>query len=157
MKFKAPSRVWVRYLRSQIWASSRGQTHLGRHNRSQRKKQHNTICTKAQWSSPRGQTTRRNPNFALFGLIFLIFFVILYHLRKHTNFQLNWTEGVAYWNSTSFSLKFKAPFRLWVRCLRIWIWASSHGEIRLGRHSRSQRKKQQNMISTKAQRIPPRG
>jgi hypothetical protein len=48
--------------------------------------------TKAQRSSPRGQTTSRNPNFALFARIFLI----LYDLnRKHTNFQLNWTEGVA--------------------------------------------------------------
>jgi hypothetical protein len=29
-----------------------------------------TISTKAQRSSPRGQTTNRNPNFALFALIF---------------------------------------------------------------------------------------
>jgi hypothetical protein len=44
---------------------------------------------------------------------FLIFFLILYHLdRKHTNFQLNWIEGVAYRNSTIFSTKFKAPSRL---------------------------------------------
>jgi hypothetical protein len=28
---------------------------------------------KAQQSSPRGQTTNRNPNFTLFGLIFDIF------------------------------------------------------------------------------------
>jgi hypothetical protein len=35
-----------------------------------KKKQHNTISTKAQRSSPRGQTTNRNPNFALFALIF---------------------------------------------------------------------------------------
>jgi hypothetical protein len=29
-------------------------------------------------------------------LLFFIFFLILYDLnRKHTNFQLNWTEGVA--------------------------------------------------------------
>jgi hypothetical protein len=157
MKFKAPSRVLVRCLRSQIWTSSRGQTRLGRHSRSQRKKQHSTICTKAQWSSPRGQTTSRNPNFALFAPIFWKKNLILYQLRKHTNFQLNWMEGVAYWNSTSFILKFKASPRLWVRWLRIWIWASSHGEILHGRHSRSQRKKQQNTISTKAQRSPPRG
>jgi hypothetical protein len=155
-KFEAPSQLWVRGLRSRISKSSRGQTHLGRHNRSQRKKQHNTICTKDQRSSPRGQTTSRNPNFALFALIFWYFFLILYHLRKHTNFQLNRAEGVAYWNSTSFSLKFKASPRLWVRCLRIWIRASSHGEVLNGRHSRSQRKKQQNTISTKAQRSPPR-
>jgi hypothetical protein len=56
---------------------------------------------KVQRSSPRGQTTSRNSNFALFALIFLIFFLILYDLnRKHTNFQLNWTEGVAYRNFT---------------------------------------------------------
>jgi hypothetical protein len=157
MKFKAPSRLWVRCLRSRIWASSCGQTRLGGHNRLQRKKQHNTICMKAQRSSPGGQTTSRNPYFALFALIFLIFFVILYHLRKHTNFQLNWIECVAYWNSTSFSLKFRAPSRLWVRCLRIWIWASSHGEIRLGRHSRSQGKKQHSTISEKPQQSSPRG
>jgi Flp pilus assembly protein TadB len=65
-------------------------------NISQRKKQHSTISTKAQRSSPRGQTTSRNPNFVFFALIFLIFFLILYDLnRKHTNFQLNWTDGVA--------------------------------------------------------------
>jgi hypothetical protein len=28
------------------------------------------ISTKAQWSSPWGETTSRNPNFALFALIF---------------------------------------------------------------------------------------
>jgi hypothetical protein len=98
----------------------------GRHNRSHRKKQHNTISTKAQRSSPRGQATSRNPNFASFALIFLIFFLILYHLnRKHTNFQLNWIEDVACRNSTIFSMKFKAPSRLRVRCLRSRIWASS--------------------------------
>jgi hypothetical protein len=63
---------------------------------------------KAQRSSPRGQTISRNPNFALFALF--IFFLILYDLnRKHTNFQLNWTEGVAYRNFTIFSTKVKAP------------------------------------------------
>jgi hypothetical protein len=104
----------------------------GRHNISQRKKQHNTISTKAQRSSTWGQTTSRNPNFALFALIFLIFFLILYDLnRKHTNFQLNWTEDVAYKNSTIFGTKFKAPSRLRVRCLRSQIWASSHGQTRL--------------------------
>jgi hypothetical protein len=73
----------------------------GRHNRSQRKKQHITINTKAQRSSPWGHTTSRNPNFALFALIFFDIFLILYDLsRKHTNFQLNWIEGVAYKNST---------------------------------------------------------
>jgi hypothetical protein len=42
---------------------------------------------KAQRSSPRGQTTSRNPKFALFALIFLIFFLILCGLNsKHTNF-----------------------------------------------------------------------
>jgi hypothetical protein len=42
---------------------------------------------KAQRSSPRGQATSRNLNFALFAFIFLIFFLILYHLnRKHANF-----------------------------------------------------------------------
>jgi hypothetical protein len=100
----------------------------GRHNKSQRKKQHNTISTKAQRSSPRGQGTSRNPNFALFALIFLIFFLILYHLRKHTNFQLHWTEDVAYRNSTISSTKFKAPSRLRVRCLRSRILASSRGQ-----------------------------
>jgi hypothetical protein len=101
----------------------------GRHSRSQRKKQHSTISMKAQRSSPRGQTTSRNPNFALFALIFLI----LYNLnRKHTNFQLNWTEGVAYRTSIIFSTKVKAPSRLWVWCLRSWIWASSRGQTWLG-------------------------
>jgi hypothetical protein len=101
----------------------------GRHNWSQRKKQHNTISMKPQRSSPRGQTTSRNPFFSLFALIFLI----LYHLnRKHTNFQLNWIEGVAYRNSTIFSLKFKALSQLRVRCLRSSIWASFHGQTGLG-------------------------
>jgi hypothetical protein len=41
------------------------------------------------------------------------FFLILNDLnRKHINFQLNWTEGVAYRNSTIFSTKVKAPFQL---------------------------------------------
>jgi hypothetical protein len=101
----------------------------GRHNRSQRKKEHSTISMKAQRSSPRGQTTSGNPNFALLALIFLIFFLILFDLnRKHTNFQLNWTEGVAQRNSTIFSTKFKAPSRVQVRCLRSRIWASSRGQ-----------------------------
>jgi hypothetical protein len=105
----------------------------GWHSRSQTKKQHSTISTKAQRSTPRGHTTSRNPNFALFALIFLIFFLILYDLnRKHTNFQLNWTEDVACRNSTIFSTKFKAPSRVRVRCLRSRIWASSHGQTRLG-------------------------
>jgi hypothetical protein len=87
---------------------------------------------KAQWSSPRGQSTSRNPNFTLL-LLFFDIFLIMYHLnRKHTNFQLNWTEDVAYRNSTIFSMKFKAPSRLRVRCLRCQIWASSHGQTRLG-------------------------
>jgi hypothetical protein len=103
----------------------------GRHNRSQRKKQHNTINTKAQRSSPRGQTTSRNPNFALFALICLIFFLIMYDLnREHTNFHLNWAEGVACRNSTIFCTKFKAPSQ--VRCLRSQIWASSRGQTHLG-------------------------
>jgi hypothetical protein len=105
----------------------------GRHSRSQRKKQHSTISMKAQRSSPRGPTTSRNPNFALFAVIFLIFFLILYHLNtKHTNFQLNWTEDVAYRNSTIFSVNLKAPSRLRVSCLRSQIWASSRGQTRLG-------------------------
>jgi hypothetical protein len=44
---------------------------------------------KAQRTSPRGQTT-----------IFLIFFLITYQLRKHTNSQVNLIKGVAYRNST---------------------------------------------------------
>jgi hypothetical protein len=129
-----------------------------RHNRSERKKPHNTISTKAQRSSPRGQATSRNPNSALFPHIFSIFFLILHHLDwKHTNFQLNWTEGVAYINSTIFGTKLRARSWLWVRCLRSRIWASSRGQHRLGRHNRSQRKKQHNTISTKAQRSSPRG
>jgi hypothetical protein len=129
-------------LRSRISKSSHGQTRLGRHNRWQRKKHHNTISTKAQRSSPRGQGTSRNPNFVYFALIFWYLFLILYHLnRKHTNFQLNQAEGVAYRNSTFFWLKFEAPSRLWVRCLRSQIWASTCGKTRLGRHNRSQRKK----------------
>jgi hypothetical protein len=55
----------------------------------------------------------------LFLLFFDIFFLILYDLgSKYTNFQLNWIEGVAYRNSTIFSMKFKAPSRLRVMCLR---------------------------------------
>jgi hypothetical protein len=87
------------------------------------------INTKPQRSSPRRQTTSRNPNFALFALIFWYFFLIFYDLnRKHTNFQLNWTEDVAYKNSTIFSMKFKAQSWLRVRCLRSQIWASSRGQ-----------------------------
>jgi hypothetical protein len=158
MKFQPPSRFWVRCLRSRIWASSREQTRLGRHNRSRRKEQHNKVSLNAQRSSPRGQATSRNRNFALFVLICLIFFLIPYYLNwKHNNFQHNWTEGVAYRNYTIFCMKFKPPSQLWVRCLRSWIWASSHGQNRLGRHNISQRKKQQNMISTKARWSTPRG
>jgi hypothetical protein len=88
---------------------------------------------KAQRSSPRGQTTSRNLNFALFALIFWYFFLILYDLnRKHTNFQLNWTGDVAYRNSTIFSMKFKASSRLRVRCLRNQILAYSRGPTWLG-------------------------
>jgi hypothetical protein len=36
----------------------------------QKKKQYSTISTKAQWSSPRNQTTSRNLFFSLFALIF---------------------------------------------------------------------------------------
>jgi hypothetical protein len=116
------------------------------------------ISTKARWSSARGQTTSRNPDFALFALIFLIFFLILYHLnRKRTIHQLNWIEGVAYGNSTIFSAKFKPPSWLWVRCIGSWIWASSHWQTWLVRHNISQRQKQHNTISMKAQRTSPRG
>jgi hypothetical protein len=88
-----------------------------------------------------------------FFLICLIFFRILYHQNwKHTNFSLNWTEGVAYRNSTIFRSKFKAQSRLSIRCLRSRIWASSHGQTWLGRHSRSQGKKHHNTINTKAKR-----
>jgi hypothetical protein len=116
------------------------------------------ISAKARWSSPRGQTTSRNPDFALFARTFLTFFLILYHLnRKRTIFQLNWIEGVAYGNSTIFSAKCRPPSWLWVRCIGSWIWAPSHGQTRLGRHNISQRKKQHNTISMKAQRTSPRG
>jgi hypothetical protein len=68
-----------------------------------------------------------------FLLLFFDIFLIMYDLnRKHTNFQLNWIEGVVYRNSTIFSTKFKAPSRLRVRCLRSQIWASSRGQPRLG-------------------------
>jgi hypothetical protein len=88
---------------------------------------------KAQRSSPQCQTTSRNPNFALFALIFWYFFLILYHInRKHTNFQLNWSEDVTYRNLTIFSTKFKAASRLRVRCLRSRICASSHRQTQLG-------------------------
>jgi hypothetical protein len=157
-KFQRASWLWVRCHRSWIWASSHGQTRLRRHIRSQRKKHHHTIGMKGRWNSPRGQNTSRKPNFALFGRIFLIFFLILYHLnRKRTIFQLNWTEGVAYRNFTIFSTKFEAPSQLWVRWLRSWISESSRGQIRLGRHNRSQRNKHHNMISTKAHRSSRQG
>jgi hypothetical protein len=68
-----------------------------------------------------------------FLLLFFDIFLILYDLnKKHTNFQLNWTEDVACRNSTIFSTKFKAPSRVRVRCLRSRIWASSRGQTRLG-------------------------
>jgi hypothetical protein len=64
-----------------------------------------------------------------FLLYFFLFFLMLYDLnRKHTNFHLNWTKGVAYRNSIIFSTKVKAPSWLWVRCLRSRIWASSYGQ-----------------------------
>jgi hypothetical protein len=66
-------------------------------------------------------------------LFFWYFFLILYDLnRKHTNFQLNWTEDMAYRNYTFFSTKFKAPSRVWVSCLKSRIWASSHRQPWLG-------------------------
>jgi hypothetical protein len=72
-------------------------------------------------------------NLYLLLLFFLIFFLILYHSnKKHTNFQLNWTEDVAYRNFTIFSTKFKASSRLRVSCLRSRIWASSREQTRLG-------------------------
>jgi hypothetical protein len=156
-KFKAPSRLWVRCFWSRIWDSSHGQTRLGRHIRSQWEKQHNTVSFKAQRSSPRGHATSRNQNFSLFSDL-LIFFLILYYLNwKHNNFLLHWTDGVAYRNYRIVCMKFKPPSQLWVRCLRSWIWASSHGQTRLGRHIISQRKKQQKTISMKARWSSPRG
>jgi hypothetical protein len=99
----------------------------GRHNRPQRK---NSTAWSA-WKLNRAHHGVRpliEIQILHFLVLFLIFFLILYHLnRKHTNFQLNWTEDVAYRNSTIFSTKFKAPSRLWVRCLRSRIWASSCG------------------------------
>jgi hypothetical protein len=75
------------------------------------KERNSTISMKAQRSSPWGQTTSRNPNFSF--LLFFDIFQIFYHInRKHANFQLNWTEDVAYRNSTIFSTKFKAPSQL---------------------------------------------
>jgi hypothetical protein len=75
---------------------------------------------KAQRSSPRGQSTSRNLNFALCALIFLILFLILYHLnRKHTNIQLNWIEDVGYRNLTIFSMKFKTPSQLELGALEV--------------------------------------
>jgi hypothetical protein len=66
-------------------------------------------------------------------LLLFFYFFILYHLnRKHTKFQLNWTECVGYRNSIIFSMKFEAPSRLWVRCLRSRIWAFSRGQTQLG-------------------------
>jgi hypothetical protein len=147
-KFKAPYRLWVRCLRSRIWASSHGQTRLGRHIGSQSEKQHNTVSLKAQWSSQRGQATSRNRNFALFSYLFDIFSDSVSLNWKHTNFWLNWTEGVAYRNSTIFCSKFKEQSRLSIRCLRSRIWASSHGQTRLGRHNRSEGKKHHNTINT---------
>jgi hypothetical protein len=79
--------------------------------------------------------------FYTFYYYFCDIFLILYHFRKHNNFQLNRTEGVAYRNSKFFWLKFEAPSRLWVRCLRSRIWTSTRGKTWLGRHNGSQRKK----------------
>jgi hypothetical protein len=48
-----------------------------------------------------------------FLLLFFYIFLILYDFnRKHTNFHLNWTEGVAYRNSIIFNMKVKASSRL---------------------------------------------
>jgi hypothetical protein len=63
------------------------QKNLNKEGITDHKEQHITISTKAQRSSPQGQATSRNSNFALFALIFFDIFMILYHLnRKHTNF-----------------------------------------------------------------------
>jgi hypothetical protein len=94
----------------------------GRHNRSQRKKHHITISTKAQRSSPR---VRPLVEIQILHFLLLFFLIFFWFCINYTNFQLNWTEGVDYRNSTIFSAKFKAPSRLWVRCLRSRIWASS--------------------------------
>jgi hypothetical protein len=157
MKFEAPSQLRVRWLRSQISESSHGQTWLGRHNRSQRKK--NTTRSAQKFNGSRhGVMALVEIQILHFLLWFFDIFLILYHLnRKHSNFHLNWTEGVAYRNYTIFSTKFKRASWLWVRCHRSWIWASSHGQTRLGRHIRSQRKKHHHTISTKGRWNSPRG
>jgi hypothetical protein len=100
-KFKAQSRLSIRCLRSRIWASSPRQTQIGRHSRSQGKKHHNTISTKAKRSYHGVRALLEIWILHILLLFFLIFFLILYHLnRKHNNFQLNWKEDVAYRNST---------------------------------------------------------
>jgi hypothetical protein len=112
MKFEAPSRLRVRCLRSRISESSRGQTRLGRHNRSQRKKNTTRSARKFNGSS-HGVMALVEIQILHFCCYFFYIFLILYHLnRKHTNFHLNWTEGVAYRNYTIFSMKFKRPSRL---------------------------------------------
>jgi hypothetical protein len=106
-----------------------------RHNRSQRKKQHSI-----PWSARKlnGAHHGARPLVEIQILHFLLlffwyFFLIMYDVnRKHTNFQLNWAEGVACRNSTICSTKFKAPSRVRVRCLRSRIWASFRGQTRLG-------------------------
>jgi hypothetical protein len=158
MKFKAPSRHWVRCHRSRIWSTSHGQTWL--EGRADHKERNSTTRSPRKLNGAHhGVRSLVEIQILHFLLSFFwYFFQILYHFnRKHTNFQLNWIDGVAYRNSTIFSIKFNAPSRLWVRCLRIWIWASSYGYTWLGGHSRSQRKKQHNTIGTKAQRSSPRG
>jgi hypothetical protein len=96
-------------------------------------KERNNTAQSARKFNRAHHRVRRFYIFCTFCSYFLIFFLILYHLnRKHTNFQLNWTEDVTYNYSTIFSTKFKAPSRLRVRCLRSRIWASSRGQTRLG-------------------------
>jgi hypothetical protein len=156
-KFKPRSRLNVRCHRGRIWSTSHGQTWLeGRADHKERNR-----IARSPWKlngAHHGVRPLVEIQILHFSSHFLIFFLIMYHLnRKHTNFQLNWTDGVAYRNSTIFSIKFNAPSRLWVRCLRIRIGASSYGYSWLGRHSRSQRKKKHNTIGTKAQRSSQRG
>jgi hypothetical protein len=103
----------------------------GRHNRSHRKKQHSTISTKLN-----GAHHGVRPLVEIQILHFLLLFFDIfsdYVWRKYEVHQflaqLDRRCGLEKFHN--FSTKFKAPSRVWVRCLRSRIWASSLGQTQL--------------------------
>ena len=112
LKFEAPSRLRVRCLRSRIWASTRGKPDQeGTTDHKERKTQYYQHESSTEPAT--GPWLLLKSKFCTFCTYFFDIFLIPYYLnRKHTNFHINQTEGVAYRNSTIFSTKFKAPSRL---------------------------------------------